>query len=211
MPRRLRLELPDEARAAPSEAAGPRRWPQPKLFRTESAKRHHEEPGLAVGLFQVAFEVTAQKRSEIQPFHLRPITVGVESENDGEFCVRLAERAYAAEKFHRRTRHRGEEASPREHDAHAVREPGELGRKVLDRGPNVEKIRHPRTKRASRELSKSRGVGVYADEQPLGRLSRHRERETTVSGAQVDCDPAREPRSNVWKLVDPSARGACRG
>ncbi len=105
------------------------------------------------------------------------------------------------EKFHRRTRHRGEEASPREHDAHAIREPGELGRKVLDRGPNVEKIRHPRAKRASRKLSKSRGVGVYADEQPLGLLSRHRERETTVAGAQVDCDPAREPRSNVWKLV----------
>ncbi len=150
---------------------------------------------------QSAFEVIAKGRGETEPLYLRTIAVGVESENDSKFRVRLAQRAYSAENAHRGTRDSGEEATPRKHDAHAVREPGKLRWKIFGRRADVEEIRHPCAERAVRELAQSGGVGVYANEETVGRVSRQCERQAAVARAQVDCDLARKPRGKISKLM----------
>jgi hypothetical protein len=115
----------------------------------------------------VASQVTSHRWNEPQSLGFRAIAVGVQGENDGKFRARLAQGANAHEKAHAGARDGAEEAPPREHDAHAVRESSQLLGEILERRSNVEKIPHVRAERAVRELTGPGGVGVDAEKEAL--------------------------------------------
>lgn len=126
------------------------------------------------------------QRGEAESQDLGAIASRVETQDDREAGTGLAQGANAAQDGRGWPRHGGKQAAPRKHHAHAVRNPGERRWQPLDRRPDIEDVGEAGAGRAPGETNQARGVGVDADEQPLGRLTRQPVREPAVAGAEVD-------------------------
>jgi hypothetical protein len=104
----------------------------------------------------------------------------------------LAQGADTAQRVDRRTRDSRKQASPGQHDSHAVASTGEHTGQCLDCGANEHEVVHAITNAAVGEFPKGRRTRVHADEEAIRLRPRPLEGQTTVARSQVDRHPPRE-------------------
>jgi len=141
--------------------------------------------------------VARVQRGKLETPQLGLVAHGVDAEDHREGCVRLAQRADAAEGRDGGARDGREQAPPRKDDRHAIGDAGQLRRELLDGRAYVEDVRAG-ARGASAEVGR---VRVYSDEETLGRVTRQRAGQPAVTGADVDRDSAREAGDEISESV----------
>ena len=144
------------------------------------------------------------EQREAKTLALVPVALGIDGEDEGEGCSRLAERVDSPEDLDRWPGDSGQQAAPGEDDRDAISDAGQLGRQALDGSPHEDEVGEAVAVGPTREVTEPCLVRVDADEEAIGPLPGEGIRQSAVARPEVDRDAAPEG----GELVSESVIGA---